>query len=180
LIKKLVFFLVFLPAAAFVVLTWDYYLSKFLFKRYCDAGLTGLFVYEQVELDGKYLKRIPEDADRLLLDRRFMLDEDWMIDRELFELEYELLFYKGRSLSTVGPIIAVETTVVRKTDGRLLGKAVSLANGLGWWINSSGFGSKVDTCPHGRDSLGAPNYYKDHDHLAGKVFRNEVGKGDAG
>jgi hypothetical protein len=178
-VKKLVFFLVIVPAFIFVVLTWDYYLSKFLFARYCNSSLVGLFIYEQVELDDKYFKPIPKDVDRLLLDRRFILDEDRIIDRTVFDEDYEFFVYDATRLSTVGPISAIETSVVRKSDRKVLGKAVSLVNSLGWWTDSSGFGNKTDTCPNGRDSFHVPNFFKDHNALVGQVFYSETGKGDA-
>jgi hypothetical protein len=58
-------------------------------------------------------------------------------------------------LSRIGPIYTYETTIVRKSDGKVLSKAVSLLNKKGWWSRKSVLGFTVgDSCPKYKNSSG--------------------------
>jgi len=153
---------------------WDYYLSNYLFKQYCaDADHIGLFVYEKVQLDDKYFMPFPKDTDRRDLDRRFIVGDNLIINRERFDKDYIFNVYKRVPLSNVGPIVAIETSVIRKNDKKLLGKAVSLASGKGWWYRKiASFGQPTsDTCPSGRDENHFPRYRLTHYALIKEVFK---------
>ncbi len=152
---------------------WDYYLSNYLFKQYCtDADRIGLFVYEKVQLGDEYFMPFPKDTDPRDLDRRFIVGEDLMINRGRFDKDYIFNVYKRVPLSSVGPIIAVETSVIRKSDQKVLGKAVSLKNGKGWWYREiASFGQPTSkTCPTGRGPRGYSNYRRAHKGLIKKIF----------
>lgn len=150
---------------------WDYHLSKYLFKQYCEEeGRVGLFIYEKVELDDEYFMPFPKDKDPRDLDQRFVVGDNLMINRKRFDKEYIFDDYKEIPLSAIGPIFSVETWVLRKGDGKVLGKAVSLTNHLGWWIESSKFGNKDESCPSGRDKYGLWNFHRARRLLIKKVF----------
>ena len=79
-----------------------------------------------------------------------------------------MIFLKRIELSPVGPIYSVESTLVRKSDGKVLSKAVSL-------LNKRGKASKIFpvqgvTCPTGRDNKGHPLYNKHHFNLIENTF----------
>ena len=154
------------------VCKWDYYLSNYLFKQYCaDADHIGLFVYEKVQLDDKYFMPFPKDTDRRDLDRRFIVGEDLMINRGRFDKDYIFNVYKKVPISSIGPINALETSVIRKSDQKVLGKVISAANGQGW-LNRFGLigGFPGVYCPSGRDDRGYSNYRRAHKEIIKKTF----------
>lgn len=156
---------------------WDYHLSNHLFKKYCnDKDKVGLFIYEEVPLRDEYFMPFPKDVDRRDLDPRFIIADNLMINRERFEQDFTLEVYKDVLLSNIGPINAVETSVTRVSDHTLLGKAVSLKNGKGWWFRDiQSFGQRsVDTCPTGRDEKGFSNYRYAHKALIKRIFTHKI------
>jgi hypothetical protein len=170
--KRMLWLLLLLIVCTYTAITWDYHLSKYLFEKYCNDGRLGSVVYEKVELGDEYILPLSErDIDDRRMDTRFITSDGRAIDRAKFDQDYTLSLYRSEPISSIGPIFAIETTVTRNTDNKVLGKAVSLANGLGWWISSSGFGNRSDTCPSGRDDEHVPNYYKAHDDLIRKIFK---------
>lgn len=171
--KKSVWILLAVIMSSYTACHWDYHLSNYLFKKYCsEEGRTGLFIYEKVALGDEYFMPFPKDKDPRDLDRRFIFEDNLMINRKRFEKDYIFDVYKSIPLSSIGPIIAVETSVIRKDDQKLLGKAVSLANRKGWWYRKiASFGQLTsETCPSGRDERGTPNYYKHHDLLVKEIM----------
>lgn len=151
---------------------WDYHLSKYLFKQYCEEeGRIGLFIYEKVELDDEYFMPFPKDKDPRDLDQRFVVGDNLMINKERLEQSYILGKYrKTEPISDIGPILSVETLVFRKSDNKLIGKSVHLANRLGWWINSSKLGIRTDSCPSGYDSHGNSQSGLLHHRLVKEIF----------
>jgi hypothetical protein len=74
-------------------------------------------------------------------------------------------------LSSTGPIYSVETTVVRKSDGKILSKTVSLVNMLD--RTSKYFAVEGVYCPAGRDIKGFTFFNKNHLNLIEKIFFRE-------
>jgi len=151
---------------------WDYHVSKYLFKQYCEEeGRVGLFIYEKVALPDEYFMPYPKDKDEIFnLSNRFVIDEDLVFDKTKLEEKYTFTYRKVVSLSDIGPINSLETSVFRRSDNKLLGKAVSLTNHLGSWIDSSKFGKKVEHCPTGYDERGLSNSGKLHLGLIKEIF----------
>ncbi len=153
-------------AVGFVALKWDYYLSNYMFKNVCGPdGEIGSFVYEQVVLDEKYFTTIPAGKEIRDMDPRFLYGENVTIDRGVFDKDFSFETYKYIPYSSLGPISLSETSVVRKSDGKLLGKAVSASNGQGW-LNQ--FGALDGTT--GRDKGGFSYYRMDHKKLIKRIF----------
>ena len=151
---------------------WDYYLSNYLFKQYCeDEGRIGLFIYENVQLNGKYFMPFPADKEPRDLGQRFIFGENLMLNRKRFDKDFNLEDNRVVPLSSIGPINAYETLVIRKVDQKVLGKAVSAKNGQGW-LNRLGVlgGFSGEMCPTGRDEKGYSNYWRAHLALVKKVF----------
>jgi hypothetical protein len=177
--KKLFWFLLLFTVCAYTAVTWDYYLSKNLFEKYCSDGRVGSEIYETIELGDEYfLPLSKEKLDTRRLDIRFILSDGRVIDEKKFSQDFTVSPPQYETLNSIGPIMSMETLVTRNIDSKILGKAVSLSNALGWWIYSSKFGPKGDYCPSGRDSKNMPNYYKAHQDLIRKIFVEKPTDGD--
>tara|TARA_R110002050_G_scaffold259795_2_gene399289 strand:+ start:1422 stop:1952 length:531 start_codon:yes stop_codon:yes gene_type:complete len=151
---------------------WDYHLSNYLFEQYCnEEGRTGQFIYERVGLGEEYFIPIPKDERELIrVDNGYFIDDKkLLIDKHQLLQNFIINTMKKTMLSPIGPIYTYETTIVRKSDGKVLSKAVSLMNEKGWWSRQSILGTNVgDVCPKYRDVSGHINVRSDHSD----VFRN--------
>lgn len=151
---------------------WDYYLSNYLFEQYCtDPDRVGLFVYEKVQLGDEYFMPIPKDKEPRDLGQHFIFGENLIINRERFDEDYIFNVYKKVPISSIGPINAIETSVIRKADQKVLGKAVSARNWQGW-LNQFGLmgGFPGVYCPTGRNEKGFSKYRHAHKALIKKIF----------
>lgn len=156
----------------YVLFTWDYYLSKYLFEKLCnDDEQIGLFVYGHVQLADQYLMPFPADKEVRDLDYRFILSDNLMINRETFDRDYLYEPYKYVQFSAAGPISLDVTMVTRRSDGELLGKAVSAKNSMGWLNRATSIaGISGDECPSGRDENNFANFNKSHKQLIKQIF----------
>ena len=146
-----------------------------MFKEYCaDKGLVGQFVYEQEKLSDDFFREIPkENKDRIGISGDFYIDnKKYLIDADKFEKHYSITYVKLDQLSKIGPIYAKETSVVRKKDGKLLGKSVSLNNKKGW-LHELNFlmVNTGDTCPIYITKDGQRISNPDHSTLIQNIFK---------
>lgn len=131
--------------ASYLTFCGDYHVSNLVFNHYCsDENFVGQFVYERVALPDEMFLKLPEtDQERLQHRSSFFINNSTeLIDGEKFNALYDYKFSNRSMFFPVGPIYKTETIVKRKTDGKLLGKAVSLTNKKGWfheldllWLN---------------------------------------------
>jgi hypothetical protein len=145
--------------------------SEHLFEQYCnEEGRVGQFIYERVALSEEYFRPIPTDQKELdRIENSFYIDNKaLLIDKKRFKQSYSLNYLKRKVLSPIGPIYSVESTIVRKSDGKVLSKAVSLLNKLG--KTSKYFPVQGVTCPTGRDNKGHPFYNMHHFNLIENTF----------
>ncbi|MCJ8295495.1 MAG: hypothetical protein MJK15_13920 [Colwellia sp.] len=145
--------------------------SEQLFKKYCnEEGRVGQFIYEQVLLGEEYFRPIPTDEKELSrLDKRFYIDDKkLLIDKHRFKQSYIFNDQVKTMLSPIGPIYSFETTIVRKSDGKVLSKAVSLLNMLD--KSSEYFATEGETCPTGRDIQRNSLFNKNHHNIIEKTF----------
>lgn len=129
--------------------------SEQLFDQYCnEEGRVGQFIYERVALSEKYFRPIPTDQRELdRIANSFYTDDDkFLIDKQHFMRSYTLNYLKRKELSSIGPIYSVESTIVRRSDGKVLSKSVSLLNKRGQ--TSKYFPVQGVYCQTGRDSKG--------------------------
>ena len=152
----------------------DRIISKYLFEQYCnEEGRIGQFIYERVGLDEEYFIPIPKDEVELRrVDKGFFIDENkLLIDKHRLMLDFNINTMKKTMLSRIGPIYSYETTIVRKSDGKVLSKAVSLLNKKGWWSRKSILGMTVgDSCPQYRDITGLVVTKSDHSDVLRNTF----------
>ncbi|RHW77518.1 hypothetical protein [Colwellia sp. RSH04] len=145
--------------------------SDSLFEQYCtEEGRVGQFIYERVALGEELFRPIPAGAKALRrLDGSFYINnKKLLIDKERFEQHYSLSFFERKELSSIGPIYSVESAIVRKSDSKVLSKAVSL-------LNMQGRTNKYNPvqgvyCPAGRDSRGMAFYHEKHMNLIENTF----------
>lgn len=161
----------------YAVFFWDYHLSKYLFKQYCEEeGRVGIFVYEQVALSDEYFIPFPIDKDPRYLPRKFVMSDNLMIREDKLTKDFLINTKRKDIVSEVGPIYSYTTTIVRKSDGKVLSKAVSLKNELGWQVRSRKalFPSGGEECPKGVIENGSlkPNF--DHYDVVNKVFLKKI------
>lgn len=145
--------------------------SEQLFEKYCnEKGRVGQFIYERVALGEEYFRPIPTDAKELrYVNEEFYIDnKKTLIDQERLKQSYAINYQKKTMLSPIGPIYSFESTIVRKSDDKVLSKAVSLLNMLD--KNSKYFPVEGVTCPTGRDSKGYSLSNKHHFNLIEKTF----------
>lgn len=145
--------------------------SEHLFEQYCnEEGRVGQFIYERVALGEEYFREIPTDIRELdrIADSYYIDNKKLLIDKERFEQSYIRNFFERKVLSPVGPIYSVESTLVRKSDGKVLSKAISLLNMQG--LTSKYFYVEGVYCPTGQDSNGHGLSHKHHFNLIEKTF----------
>lgn len=156
----------------YVAFSWDYHLSNYMFKKVCGPeGEIGSYIYEKVALDDKYFAPIPPGEELRNMDQRFLYGDNITIDRDVFDRDYSFKTYKYIPYSSLGRISLSQTSVVRKSDGKLLGKAVSASNGRGWFNQFGALdGTPGVRCPTGRDENGYSYYRMDHKKLIKRIF----------
>ncbi|RHW77520.1 hypothetical protein [Colwellia sp. RSH04] len=147
--------------------------SDSLFEQYCnEEGRVGQFIYERVALGEEFFRPIPTDAKELRrVDSIYFIDSDsgkLLLDKDTFKNSYIRNFWEKTLLSPVGPIYSLETTIIRKSDGKTLSKAVSLLNMLG--KTRKHLPVNGVTCPVGKDSKGQPLSMINHRTLIEKTI----------
>lgn len=145
--------------------------SESLFEQYCnEEGRVGQFIYERVALGEEFFRPIPTNGVELRrVDNGYYIEgKTLLIDKEIFSQVYDLISLKKIRLSDVGPIDSYETTIVRKSDGKVLSKAVSLRNMLGQ--TRGRFPIQGVYCRPGRDVKGRSLFYKQHMNLIENTF----------
>ncbi|MCF7982640.1 MAG: hypothetical protein K9K86_11710 [Pseudomonadales bacterium] len=172
--KKRLWILVSVIAVAYTALRWDYHVSNYLFEKICnDPEKVGLFVYEKVELGSEYLKTVSESEVSISVDPRLLVESNKILDVERFSKNFVYKQYEYLPISSVGPIGFLQSYVIRKIDGKTLGKAVSASNGKGWlaqWLGVN-FGGGGINCPLGADRQTKYSYYRrDHELLIRNIF----------
>jgi hypothetical protein len=171
--KKIIWITLMVIIGGYTTCQWDHYLSKYLFEKYCnEEGRVGLFIYEQVGLNKEYFMPFPVDKEPRDLDRRFIFGENLMINKERLEKDYIFDVYKSIPLSEIGPITSIETSVIRKSDKKILSKAVSIRSRKGWFSRIFSFGYASETCPPSWRESGfdVSEYSELHNTIIKKTF----------
>ena len=125
-----------IPASIYLLFRWDYYLSGYLFDNLCDND-TGVFVYESIEIDPKYFTIIESLEQRNNTGPWFNVN-GYALDKDYFNKHYILIQYEKNKISSIGPLKLLKSYVVRKSDKKVLGEAVTGSNGRGWLAQKLG------------------------------------------
>jgi len=168
--KKILIFI----GCLYLVSCGDYHVSNFLFQSYCDdKDFVGQFVYQREGLTDEFFREIPEARkDRVGILGEFYLDnKKYLIDANKFANHYWYQFSKRSLVSTIGPIYVDETLITRKSDGKLIGKAISFVNKKGWLhgVNLS-MHNTGDKCPIYTSKNGLRLTNSDHFTLIQNTF----------
>jgi len=172
--KKISWIIIVFIVGSFTACNGDRIIAEFLFEKYCnEEGRTGQFIYERVGLGDEYFIPIPKDERDLVRvnDQYFIDDKKLLIDKHRLMQDFILSPQKQIVLSEIGPIYSYEYTIIRKSDGKVLSKSVSLLNKKGWLSRQSILGMTVgDTCPKYKDTLGRFVAKSDHFDLLRNTF----------
>lgn len=158
----------------YLVFFGDYHVSNLIFQSYCnDKSFVGQFIYQREGLRDDFFREIPIDgiALRRVSGDLYLDNKKYLIDKNKFTERYSYQFSKRSLLSKIGPIYAEETIITRKSDGKVLGKAMSLVNKKGWlsetnllWLNTG------ELCPIYKSKLGRNTGNPDHFSLIQHIF----------
>ena len=165
----------------YLVSCGDYHVSNFIFQSYCDdKSYVGQFIYQREGLSDEFFREIPTDQVELrkVIGSYYLEDKQYLIDSAVFDKHYEKVYQEKELLSPIGPIYSFESYIFRKSDGKKLGKAVSVVNKKGWlhetnllWTNTG------SNCPRYKSKGGTYIANPDHTSLKQHIFYKQSLKG---
>ena len=172
--KQFFWIIIFIIVGSFVGCYGDAIYSNYLFEQYCnEEGRTGQFIYERVGLGDEYFISIPKDERELIqVDNGYFIDDKkLLIDKHRLMQNFTISRQTKTMLSQIGPIYSYEKNIIRKSDGKVLSKSVSLLNKKGWLSRQSILGMTVgDTCPKYKDTRGRSISKSAHTGLLRNTF----------
>lgn len=149
-------------------------LTESAFDKWCEKN-TGLFVYENISLDDRYLKPMPTGLkEQLWILDSFKINQKTIIDENALNKDYIFNFQKRRNLNKffIGPIYAVETTFIRRSDNKLIAKAVSGVAEISLFKLYASNMKERKLCPLGTGDDSFFLYHKSHNEIL-KNFVND-------
>ena len=148
----------------------DYKKKKALkiFEEHCQNA--GLFIYEKIDLDKKYFLPLPKNKEKLNKIGSGKIYNDMYLDIDKFERDYELIFGERTEISKLENIFYSESKIIRKSDNKLLSKALSVG-GFGGGLTQKGF-NKI--CPPGERPDGWSNHNYNHIFLIKNTINLKV------
>ena len=127
-------------ACLYLVSCGDYHVSNHLFKKHCsDKSLVGQFIFEREGLTDEFFKEIPTDeiALRRVAGSHYLHDKQYLVNYYVLKQYYKIVHYEKKLLSPIGPVHSFESYILRKSDGKKLGKTVQIRNKRGWFYGTS-------------------------------------------
>ncbi len=161
-------------ACLYLVSCGDYHVSNHLYNQYCsDKSLVGQFIFEQEGLTDEFFKEIPTDkiALRRVAGSHYLQDKRYLINEYVLKQYYKIVHLEKQLLSPIGPVYSLESYILRKSDGKKLGKAVSIRNKKGWLSETSLLWTNTGSiCPRYKSEYGRYVTNEDHTTLIQKIF----------
>jgi hypothetical protein len=152
----------------------DYHISNLIFQNYCDdKDYVGQFVFQREGLEDDFFREIPSGgvALRRVSGNLYLDNKKYLIDETKFKRHYSYLFSKRSLISKIGPIYEEKTSIIRKSDGKILGQAVSLVNKKGWYAETNLlWHNGGELCPIYRSKSGRNIGNSDHFTLIKNIF----------
>ncbi|WP_441004600.1 hypothetical protein [Pseudocolwellia agarivorans] len=168
--KKFVIF----TACLYLVSCGDYHVSNYLYEQYCsDKDLVGQFIFEQEGLTDKFFKEIPTDeiALRRVAGSHYLQDKRYLINENALRQHYKIVHSEKKLLSPIGPVHSFESYILRMSDGKKLGKAVTIRNKRGWLYETSLLWTNNGIiCPRYKSERGSYITNEDSVTLIQKIF----------
>lgn len=168
--KKLLIFI----GCLYLVSCGDYHVSNLIFQSYCDdKSLVGQFIYQREGLTDEFFREIPTDKVELrrVSGSYYLEDKKYLIDSAIFKQYYKRVYREKTLISRIGPIYLFESYISQKSDGKKLGKSVSIVNKKGWlsetnllWTNTG------SNCPRYKSESGAYTTNTDDTSLKQRIF----------
>ncbi len=153
--------------SAFLVFRWDYYLSQYLFEQVCsDSDLIGLHVYERDYVDRQYTTvQVVENGYPMTSRNEYYYEDNIALLKDHIDNRFDYKRSELVELYSVGPIVILQTTLTRKSDGKLLAKAVTAQSMQGWLNRFFSSGYHRSFCPTNEVEPGEILSDADKNHL---------------
>ncbi|MCB1843104.1 MAG: hypothetical protein KDI09_09105 [Halioglobus sp.] len=162
-----------LTTVIYLLLRWDYHVSKILFAKLCsDHTQVGLHIYEKVLIDDSMLVEIPPEGINDLALSHLEVDDSKMLNPQWFEDNYRLILTHWELISSVGPISKAEARIERVTDGKTLSQTVAFKNHMGWLLRAITFGydRRVCSCVNASHDSAFSQMLTDRKNLVRQTF----------
>lgn len=162
--------------AAFVIyslLRWDYHVANVIFDNVCsDNKQVGLQIYKNITLDSSFVLPLTDEFDRSE-HFDYLINDQHVLDRDAFDKLYEIRRFDVEVVSSIGPVKKLISYIIRKSDGFVISKAVTVENKLGWLSRFFTLGYQVKRCPVGKPDGGnaIPEDVAIHMHLVRRTFK---------
>jgi len=158
----------------YLVSCGDYHVSNFIFQSYCDdKSVVGQFIYQREGLSDEFFREIPTDriALRRVAGSHYLQNKRYLLNDYVLKQYYKIVHLEKKALSPIGPVYSLESYILRKSDGKKLGKAVSIRNKNGWLNETSLLWTNTGSiCPRYKSEHGRYITNEDHTTLIQRIF----------
>jgi len=137
---------------------------------------SGYQIYERVELSPNLIKKFTPDMDKGWYGYQFVLDDNYYIDKDELAKDYVFTLNKREKLEEFDTWRSTTSSIVRKSDGKLLAKHV-VYSGYLWdrkpFLHELG-SSGLDThCPNGKVGINRSARSHNSKNIVQDVFVNK-------
>ena len=152
---------------------FDYHISNIILEVACsDSDQVGVHFYQRPELTEDLVIPISENNDELYDSQPFHLDDKLMLDQVKFSQKYEFVRRRIETISRIGPVYRITSSITRKQDGTLFSQMVTVRSQRGWLSNLLAQGYDSRDCPDYGNSIlrGVPKQVAYHSYLVPLTF----------
>ena len=139
-----------------------------IFEEHCKNA--GLFIYEKVELGEEYFILAPESKKEMGAIPPGQVFEDRQLNMDKFLSDYEYTRHKRKYFYENGNLHYISSVVIRKSDNKTLGEAISVA-GFGGGMTQR---SHTKVCPNKKMTNGRIEHYYNHGMLPIHTFTRNI------
>lgn len=115
---------------------------------------------------------IPADYNPGMKLEELFVNDDFMLNLPVFSKYFTLDRFKVITVSKIGPIEKIQSSITRKSDGKVLSTATNIESGMGWLNNllTNGYGSQ--NCPKRQEthSTRLPEDVEGHLNIVKRTF----------
>ncbi|MEZ5568746.1 MAG: hypothetical protein R3E54_10475 [Halioglobus sp.] len=157
----------------YLAFRWDYHTSDIIFEAACsDSAQVGMHFYQRPELTEDLVIPISENNDEPYDSERFIQMTKLMLDQVKFSQKYEFVRRRIETISRIGPVYRITSSITRKQDGTLFSQMVTVRSQRGWLSNLLAQGYDSRDCPDYGNSIlrGVPKQVAYHSYLVPLTF----------